>query len=159
MSQDKPTVVLLHGLARSHYSFSGLRRHLEKAGYPTWAMTYPWRRHALPELAAVVAERIRTETRGELVAVTHSFGGIIVRHMGGVRFRSLVMIAPPNRGSRLARAFQDVPVYKWLHGKSGDEVLSSESWPSPPAPFGVIAGTRALAASNPVSWLATPATR
>ena len=57
----KPTVVFLHGLARTHRSLSSLRRHVERRGYPTWSQTYPSRRLSVGELAKNLAESIRRD--------------------------------------------------------------------------------------------------
>jgi len=150
-----PVVVLLHGLARTHRSLAGLRRHLEAAGFATWSESYPSRRRPIAELAADVARRVRAAHPGaELVAVTHSLGGILVRYMAPLLpWRGAVMIAPPNQGSRVARALVRRRLFRWFHGPAGQELAAPGPWPDPPRPFGVIAGTRSLSIANPVSWL------
>lgn len=151
----KPTVVLLHGLARTHRSMAWLGARLDEAGYPTWAETYPSRRRPLADLADFVASRIEKDLDGKpLVAVTHSLGGVLVRHMAArVPFRAVVMLAPPNRGSRVARAVSRLPLYQMMYGPVGNEVTAPEAWPLPPRPCGVIAGTRRRSPGNPTSWL------
>jgi len=149
------TVVLLHGLARGHRSLSPVRRALERAGFPTWARSYPSRARPIADLARETAARIRDDVPdGELAAVTHSLGGILVRHMGALLpFRAVVMLAPPNRGSRVAQAFASHPLYRWFYGPAGAELADPSRWPPPPSPFAVIAGTRGLDPKNPVTWL------
>lgn len=150
---SKPTVVLLHGLARTGRSMAGLRRSLEQQGWPTWTCTYSSRQHGIADLARDVAERLHAEVSGPVVAVTHSLGGILVRHMGNrVPFQRVVMLAPPNQGSRVAQAFAGYAIFRWLYGPAGQQVVRAEDWPLPPWPFGVIAGTRAVSPWNPVSW-------
>jgi pimeloyl-ACP methyl ester carboxylesterase len=152
----RPTVVLLHGLARTHHSVAPLRRAVERAGYPTWARTYPSRRMGIAELAATTAARIRADLGDvELAAVTHSLGGILVRHMAHLLpWRAVVMLAPPNRGSRVALAFRDHALFRWLYGPAGAELADPDGWPAPPSPFGVIAGTRGVERrANPVTWV------
>jgi triacylglycerol lipase len=153
----RPTVVLLHGLARTWRSMSGLRRHLEREGFATWAETYPSRRMPIAELAAATAEHIRAAAGpgAELMAVTHSLGGILVRHMPDLPWRRVVMLAPPNQGSLVARSFRELPAFRWFYGPAGQEVALGDEWPAPPAPFGVIAGTRTTSVANPTSWLTT----
>lgn len=148
-------VVLLHGLARTRRSLLGLSRDLEKEGYRTWSVTYPSRRLGIDALAAELAARIRREAPSKhYYAVTHSLGGIIVRHMrDALPWRGVVMLAPPNRGSRLALALRDQPIYRWIYGPAGQDVTRPESWPPPPEPYAVIAGTRAGSLANPVSWV------
>jgi hypothetical protein len=151
----KPTVVFLHGLARTQRSMSGLRRAVERAGYPTWAKSYPSRRLGLRELAAWLTREIRKDLgEREVFGVTHSLGGVVVRHMAeGLRWRGVVMLAPPNGGSRVAAAFKDNPLFRWYFGPAGQQVHSPNGWPAPPEPFAVIAGTARLSPVAPPSWL------
>jgi alpha-beta hydrolase superfamily lysophospholipase len=108
-----PLVVLLHGLARRRGSLGRLARRLEAAGLETWSRTYPSRRSGIADAARTVADWI-AEAAGDrpLHAVTHSLGGILIRHMGDGRldWRRIVMLAPPNQGSALAAALAPEPL-------------------------------------------------
>ena len=151
----RPLVVRLHGLARGHGSMAHLGRGLRAAGLDTVSRTYPSRRHSIRYLAEEVAEWLVAEADGRPVsAVTHSMGGVIVRHLQDprIQWQRIVMLAPPNQGSQLAAALVKNPVFRWYYGPAGAELASGATWPAPPAPFAVIAGTRALALSNPTSW-------
>jgi pimeloyl-ACP methyl ester carboxylesterase len=152
----RPTVVFLHGLARTSVSLVGLRRHVAAAGFPTWACSYPSRRMPIAALADEVAARIRAEVGGgELMAVTHSLGGIVLRHMAErLPWQRAVMIAPPNRGSRIALLLGHHRLFRWFYGPAGQEVARADEWPLPRWPVGVIAGTRARSLTNPVSFVA-----
>jgi len=152
---ERPTVVLLHGLGRSARSMGRLRDRVEAAGYPTWSRTYPSRRMPIGELAGTVADWIRADTGGgPLAAVTHSLGGILVRHLAErLPWERVVMIAPPNTGSSLARALQDRALFRWIYGPVASELGDGLTWPEPPRPFGVIAGTRGPSLGNPTSWV------
>lgn len=151
----KPTVVFLHGLARTHRSLGRLRRAVDRAGYPTWARSYPSRRLRLEELADWVAAAVREDVGDrELFGVTHSLGGVLVRYLAQrLPWRGAVMLAPPNRGSRVAAAFKDNPLFRWYFGPAGQQVQRPAGWPAPPSPFGVIAGTTRVSAVAPPSWL------
>jgi triacylglycerol lipase len=151
-----PTVILLHGLARRAGSLASLRRALERAGFPTWARSYPSRRQPIAQLAAEMTERIVADLGDRpLAAITHSLGGVVVRHMHDPRLRwqRIVMLAPPNQGSRLAAGMAARPLFGWFYGPAGRELAAPADWPAPPAPFAVIAGTRARHVGNPTSWL------
>lgn len=151
----KPLVVLLHGLARGRGSMALLGRRLRAEGFDTVARTYPSRRHSIGELAADLTEWILERAQGRPVhAVTHSMGGIVARHLHDPRLSwgRIVMLAPPNRGSRLAAGLVGNPLFRWYYGPAGVELADGSPWPAPPAPFGVIAGTRSLAATNVASW-------
>jgi triacylglycerol lipase len=155
----RPTVVLVHGLARTRYSMAGLQRHLERAGYPTWARSYPSRRRTIAGAADEIAGWLaRDLPAGQpLVAVTHSLGGVIIRHVAArVPFQQIVMLAPPSHGSRVSQAFHDRALYRWFFGPAGQELAAGDearAWPPLSVPFAVIAGTRARALANPTSWL------
>jgi triacylglycerol lipase len=151
----KPFVVLLHGLARGQGSMAGLGAFLRKQGYETWSHTYPSRRHSIAYLASALADKLAAVARDRPIhAVTHSLGGIVVRHLQDPRLHwgRIVMLAPPNQGSRLAAGLVRNPLFRWFYGPAATELADCSSWPAPPAPFGVIAGTRNLALSNPTSW-------
>jgi len=133
---------------------SRLRRQVEAAGYATWARTYPSRKMPVTELAGQIAAWVNEEIEGPVMAVTHSLGGILTRFVGDrVPWERIVMLAPPNRGSRVARALGENPVFKWYFGPAGRDVSNPEQWPLPTAPFGVIAGTKRVSVGNPPSWV------
>lgn len=154
----KPTVVLLHGLGRTRGSLRSLRRHLERAGYPTWSQTYPSRRGSVATLAADVAERLERELAGrELVAVTHSLGGIVARHVADrVGLRAIVMLAPPNQGSRAARRLGQRALFQRIFGPAGRDVQTPEAWPIPRCPTAIIAGTQGYSLASPPGWVLGP---
>ncbi len=150
-----PLVVLLHGLARGHGSMTRLGKTLRVAGFDTASRTYPSRQHSLSYLAGEVADWIVEQAGGRPVcAVTHSMGGVVVRHLHDPRihWERIAMLAPPNRGSKLAAGLVKNPVFRWFYGPAGAELANGDSWPAPPAPFAVIAGTRNLALTNVTSW-------
>src|SRR5437868_1781197 len=114
-----PTVVLLHGLARTHRSMAGLQHHLQRAGFPTWARSYPSRRLSIAGAADLIASWIARDLPAgrPVAAVTHSLGGILVRQIGArVPWRRIVMLAPPNQGSRLSRELRNHTMYRWFYG-------------------------------------------
>lgn len=155
LARARPTVVFLHGLGRTHRSLDGLRRHVANLGYPTWAETYPSRRRDIAGLAAEVAARIRREV-GErpVIGVTHSMGGILVRYMRELLpWEGVVMLAPPNQGSRVAASLVRSRVYRWFYGPAGRALGDASRWPPPPEPFAVIAGTRGPSVGNLPSWV------
>jgi len=155
LSADKPLVVLLHGLARTSLSMRHMSAALREGGFETWSRTYPSRRSSIAEAASEVASQLAREARGRpLYAVTHSMGGILVRHMRhpDLDWRRIVMLAPPNQGSQLASLMKESALFRWFYGPAGAELASPGAWPDPPAPFLVIAGTRARALVNPTSW-------
>jgi triacylglycerol lipase len=155
---ERPVVVLLHGLGRTRWSLLRLRGYLERAGFATWSSTYPSRRLSIAASAERIADGIARELPAgqPLAAVTHSMGGIELRHVARrVAFTRVVMLAPPNRGSRLARALRDRLFYRWFFGPAGQEIaapVEPDPWPPLPPSTAVIAGTRAPRPWNPTGW-------
>ena len=71
----KPTVLLLHGLARTHRSLDLIKHDLALAGYPTWSKSYPSRKAPITVLADEIAREVERDLPNTpLVAVTHSMG-------------------------------------------------------------------------------------
>jgi len=93
-------------------------------------------------------------------------GGVILRQIqelpdrGGIMWCGCCLLAPPNKGSRLASTLCQNEYAKYIFGtlfgesalELGD-LLQAGSWPEPPQPCGIIAGNKSLALSNPTSWL------
>lgn len=147
------TVVLLHGLGRRAGSMRRLRRAIEAAGRPTWAVSYPSTRLPLPAIADWLVARLEAEVQGPIALVTHSMGGVVARHLGDrLPIERIVMLAPPNAGSAVARGLADWRSFRWLYGPAGQQV-GLGGWPEPPAPTGIIAGTAGASWTNPPSWI------
>ncbi|HET8945520.1 MAG TPA: alpha/beta fold hydrolase [Candidatus Polarisedimenticolia bacterium] len=110
-------VILLHGLGRTWRSMRPVGRALQRAGFVTHNIGYPSRRHRLPVLAEMVAERIaRVAPRRPPHFVGHSLGCILIRyllaHRPELRGGRVVLLTPPNQGARAADFFQ--PYVSWL---------------------------------------------
>ena len=117
-------------------------------------MTYPSRRKPIADIADEVAARIEADVPGRpLFAVTHSMGGIVLRHLAD-RFpwSGCVLLAPPNGGSRAAELASRIPPLRWFFGPSLLELAEPPGWPPPPDSSLVIAGTRGVSIASPPSW-------
>ncbi len=146
-------VILVHGLGRSAGMFADMQTTLEKAGYQTFAVNYPSTRQSVKDHANDLGQLIRNlEGIDTISFVTHSMGGLVVREYLGqnlpsnqpITFYRLVMIAPPNQGSAIAREFQDFGLYEWLTTDTGQDLApdKAKQLPIPAIEFGVIAGGR-----------------
>jgi triacylglycerol lipase len=156
----KPTVILLHGLARTASSMRKMESALEEAGYRVCNIAYPSREHSIAELASThvapdIAECV-PDRSVSLNFVTHSLGGIIVRELANTgeikTFGRVVMLGPPNHGSEVVDELGDWSLFGAINGPAGGE-LGTEAESAPqllgPARFetGVIAG------SDSINWI------
>lgn len=147
------TVILLHGIGRGRASLWVLDTRLQQAGYKTLNFPYVAQGYSLEEVAQqlcdFIEENVETKTY-HLIA--HSLGNLVIR----LGFRNgypeglgrIVMLAPPNRPTELARALRDNPIYKWFTSENGWQFASDEFYaqlPIPEVSFGIIAGNRGQA--------------
>lgn len=144
-------VVLLHGLADSRLAMAGMAKYLkEQGGYQVFNVGYPSTRGCVADYARSLAN-ILQNLRGieEINFVGHSLGNIVIRHYlsdrPDPRIKRFVMLGPPNRGSSIATALADNPVFTAVLGKPGLEL--GRDWArlegrlaTPSCEFGIIAG-------------------
>lgn len=114
-------VVLLHGLAAPSAMMIPLARRLARAGFRVVNWSYPSTRYTVEVHAARLAELLRelhANPRCETFhLVGHSLGGIVARAawnmVGPLKPARMVMLAPPNHGSPLARTFGPLLARLW----------------------------------------------
>jgi pimeloyl-ACP methyl ester carboxylesterase len=144
-------VILLHGIKDKPYMMWKLENNLEKAGYSVLNLHYPSVEAGMDSILNLLHTRIDSldDIYARIHFVTHSLGGIVVRaylsEYDNQDFKSMVMIAPPNKGAIMAERFEDFFLYKWMYGETGQKLGkdSSDYWqqfPPPDIPFGIIAG-------------------
>jgi pimeloyl-ACP methyl ester carboxylesterase len=151
-------VILLHGLMRASNSMSLLGDHLAAHGdYSVIDFEYASTRENIDVHAAdlkAVIDRLGPGVT-EINFVGHSLGNIVVRHYLGdqrntnlgrdKRIKRMVMLGPPNQGSRMARIAKDSLLFKTITGASGRELATSWELVEPKLAipdfeFGIIAG-------------------
>jgi len=161
------TVILLHGLGRTRWSFWLVERTLRQDGYHVVNVTYPSRERSVEAIAeSYLAPLVAAEQSApRLHFVTHSLGGIVLRrylqdhpvpNLGRV-----VMLAPPNAGSEVADRLQPTWLYRTVNGPAGQQLGTAglpgrlDAWPAAAGQLGIIAGDRSL---NPLFslWLPGP---
>ncbi len=147
---EEETVVLLHGLGRTRASILVLQQRLKSAGYQTLNFPYGTINTSIDEMSEALHLYIRENVKTPRYHfIGHSLGNIIVRN----GFKSeyppglgrIVMLAPPNQPSELARTLKNFGPFKWRAGDSGQQLASEDFYKDLPAPsveFGVIAGDK-----------------
>ncbi|MES2623890.1 MAG: alpha/beta fold hydrolase [Pseudomonadota bacterium] len=146
-------VVLLHGLTRTSASMETLADAFSEAGYAVANIDYPSTQFPIETLAPAAIEKgiAACPPDSTVHFVTHSLGGILVRHYLAhnefSRLGKVVMIAPPNQGSGVVAAMHDVPGFEWYNGPAGMQLGIDDNsiplqLPAVTYPVGVIAGTR-----------------
>lgn len=151
---DGECVVLLHGLARSSLSMERMSWFLEEYGYAVANIDYPSRDYRIEELATMAVENglaqcAEKNSSDTIHFVTHSLGGILVRYYFSENEHDslgrVVMLAPPNQGSKAVDELQEWPGFEWLNGPAGYQLgKGQDSIPlqlgTPEFEFAVIAG-------------------
>ncbi len=142
-------VILVHGMGRSSKSWPKLSKRLEEAGYQVIAFDYPSTRCAISDSAEYLAKVIRgLEGVDEINFVCHSMGGLVIRaylaNHSDDRIARMVMLAVPNLGAEMADIVVKWPLYQWVCGPGGCELVTDgqgliASLPTPEFEFAVIA--------------------
>ena len=129
---DLVPVVLVHGLLHRGIVMRSLAKFLNERGYPVYVYDYKTTRRGIVAHGRMFAEFLRELPEKRVDLVTHSMGGLILREALSrapelqERIGRIVMIAPPNQGSDLARFWREkFPVAERLVVPLSD--LSSES--------------------------------
>ena len=151
-------VILLHGLCRSWKSMKPMAEHLETEGYQAIPFRYASSRKRVADHARYLSQVIAALPSDvtEINFAGHSLGNIVVRHYVAdcnksktlkldPRINRMVMLGPPNQGSRMARLLKNSFAFKMIAGASGAELSIgweqlSKNLATPEFEFGIIAG-------------------
>lgn len=127
------TVVLLHGILRSRRCMGKLARLLAREGFHVLNTGYASSRYDIAALAQQLHTRINeqvAETQGKVHFVGFSMGGLLIRaYLAAHRPKQLgrvVMLGTPNNGSEVADFLQHNPLYRWVYGPAGQQLITRQ---------------------------------
>lgn len=157
-------VILIHGIIRSSKSFAKMKAACQQSGRLIVPFDYPSTQVTIPENAKFLEQVIASlDGIEEIDLVVHSMGGLVVRSwlaqqaVVDSRIKRMVMLGVPNRGANMADRFRANLLFKVIFGPAGQQLVTEAnsdfiaSLPTPPFPFGIIAGGRnALKGYNPL---------
>jgi len=156
----KEYVVLLHGLARSSKSMVPLQKALSKKGYGTCNIDYPSTDYSIEDISQnhlhAALKRCIPDDVNRVHFVTHSMGGIILRHYlknnSMKRLGSVVMLSPPNAGTEVVDTLGNIFIFKALNGPASVQLgTGSNSVPIELGPvdfkLGILTGSKTI---NPI---------
>lgn len=129
---NKEYVVLLHGIARTSRSMKKLEKHFESKGYRVINVNYPSSKYPLDQLVDFVHQVIQSEYKdnAKIHFVGYSMGNLLIRgYLQKYRPSNLgrvVMIAPPNQGSKVADFHKNNFLYKLIFGPAGQQLITTQ---------------------------------
>lgn len=153
---EKHKIYIIHGILRGSYEFGFLRKSLKKEGFVSEIFTYRSRKERILKVGEKLYEQIKKENLTEVSFITHSLGGLILRAMllfskedlDFPKIRSVVMIAPPNQGTKSGNFMYKYTFFQWLLGVNLRDVKNDENSLAKKLPLmfsaevGIIAGIR-----------------
>jgi len=116
-------IVFLHGLWRSYLAMDGVAQEFYSEGYETVNLSYPSFTKPMEEIVARVHHELKSLPQKKTHFVTHSLGGIVVRHLARhhpeLVSGRVVMVAPPSQGSEIIDWLEECPLTRIAFGPAG----------------------------------------
>jgi len=121
---NKDYLILIHGLKRSSLSMKKLEKHFSKLEYIVLNFNYPSSKFKIGKLSKnylkPFIEKNCNDKKKKINFITHSLGGILLRYFLAnnklKQLNKIVMLAPPNKGSKYADFFSKIKLANMIMG-------------------------------------------
>lgn len=141
-AQDRPRVVLLHGLALGPWAMALMARRLERRGWRCQRIGYRSTSQPFAESLADVRAKMPPDP---LHIVGHSLGGLIgaalLHDPQGLQIGRVVQLGSPNLGSPQAVRAGWLAPLRWFYGPVLPELRPHDGPVTPDLRIGAVAGT------------------
>jgi pimeloyl-ACP methyl ester carboxylesterase len=153
---SKQVVVLLHGIGHSMWNMFFIENILKDAGYETFNLSYPSRKHDIRTLTKWLNDQLDSAQiwhEADCVHfVCHSMGGLVTgfylqNYQSGLpaeKMGRVVMLGTPHGGSEVADFLCSNALYKIIFGPAGQELtthIRKNDQIQPWYDLGIIAGS------------------
>jgi triacylglycerol lipase len=130
-AEQKGSVVVLHGIARSASSMETLVEHIEGKGYKVLNLDYPSTDFRIEDLIVRINKQVNAFNQGsehKVHFVGYSMGCLLIRGLLNEyrpdNLGRVVMLAPPNLGSEAADFWKDNWLYQKIYGPAGQQLVT-----------------------------------
>lgn len=159
---EREMVVLVHGLWLRGWLMMLMARRLRAAGFDAQCFSYHTVGADLHANAAALQRFLATVSNRTVHLVGHSLGNIVIRglfhYFPNQRPGRIVMLAPPNQGSMVAKTLAKYRLGRMILGKSIMDLISgaTQAWSSPAREIGIISGAVPLGVGRLIANLPSP---
>jgi pimeloyl-ACP methyl ester carboxylesterase len=145
---QKPAVILVHGLWFGSWAMARLARELQRADFKVFRFSYSSTRAGIEANARQLEAFVQAHAVGETHFVGHSLGGLLILRMlsaaDDVPPGRVVLLGSPLRGSAVARKSTRVPGGSKLLGLAREDLFTGYARLPEAREIGMIAGSRAV---------------
>ncbi len=124
----------MHGMGRSNRAMTSMQEKLAREGYQTVNLGYASTKKNIQTIAREDypkgVERCQQFQPKSIHFVTHSLGGIVLRQAFSEKkpenLGRVVMLSPPNQGSKLVDKIKNWSLFRWITGPAGQQLVSGK---------------------------------
>ena len=144
--KSKRAIVCIHGLWMKGPVFWFIQRSLRELDAKIYLFSYATIREPIARSSEQLARYLQAIDADQIDFIAHSMGGLLLfelfARVKDERFRRVVLLGTPLRGSAVARALGECSFFKYFLGKSGNTLAKGISEWTAPAETIMIAGSK-----------------